>query len=96
MNLRHTAAFALVGWYLIVPPNVDKPDAPLSTWNTIKVFDTAVECRDARSKWEIDSVDIVEQNVKRYGHLQEDDKRQLAQGHAARCIATDDPRLKNK
>jgi hypothetical protein len=54
MNLRHAAALALVGWYLMVPPftaqragPVDVDDqAPLSKWTIAGSFDTAEQCRD--------------------------------------------------
>jgi hypothetical protein len=49
MNLRHGAALALVGWYLMVPPTVgpylrlDK-SALDSRWHIIQSFDTATAC----------------------------------------------------
>ena len=57
MNLRHAAALALVGWYLMVPPMVQKEDwqlgvrhstAPLSEWFIWNSFDTADACTKAR------------------------------------------------
>ena len=49
--LRHTAALALVGWYLIVPnPLLDgSPDtnAPLSAWTQSGLFDRAADCEQA-------------------------------------------------
>jgi hypothetical protein len=58
ITLRHAAALALVGWYLMVPfpdapgktPNFR---APLSQWNQMGAFDTAVACdkeRESRRK----------------------------------------------
>jgi hypothetical protein len=48
MKLGHTAALALAGWYLMVPPRVsDWPvlvydtSAPLSKWHQGGSFDTA-------------------------------------------------------
>jgi hypothetical protein len=57
MNLRHAAALALVGWYLMIPamvhkedwPSVNRPTAPLSEWFTWNWFDTADACTKARS-----------------------------------------------
>jgi hypothetical protein len=47
MNIRHAAALALVGWYLMLPPLRDKAvhtEAPLAQWQNYGNFDTAVEC----------------------------------------------------
>jgi hypothetical protein len=53
MNLRHTAALALVGWYLMLLPKGDDAifqvfDIPWSA--TQRSFDTAQECEAARAK----------------------------------------------
>jgi hypothetical protein len=53
MNLRHAAALALVGWYLMAPPtfpdnNVVNFWAPISEWrlgDVTYVFDSAAECK---------------------------------------------------
>jgi hypothetical protein len=88
MNLRHAAALALVGWYLMVPP----PDTvtleqfrkgempPLTIWIQLWAFDSAKECQD---------------KLAQLVHDQKDPRRRdtLAMG---RCIASDDPRLKSK
>ena len=53
MNLRHAAALALVGWYLMTPPLSWSSDRkvigsdlsrPLSQWLPGLVFDTEAEC----------------------------------------------------
>ena len=59
MNLRHAAALALVGWYLMMPPVIHEEDwqqqhvhpttVPLSEWFTWNSFDTADACTKARS-----------------------------------------------
>ncbi len=56
MNLRHAAALALVGWYLLRPPgpNNGAPDlsAPLSQWTNSGSFYNVEECermRDSRT-----------------------------------------------
>ena len=56
MNLRHAAALALVGWYLMVPPMAHnekdlqrRPAAPLSEWFIWNSFDSADACTKARS-----------------------------------------------
>ena len=51
MNARHVAALALVGWYLMVPPDVFNQrwtidqDAPLSKWQMNGSFDSAQNCQ---------------------------------------------------
>jgi len=51
MNIRHAAALALVGWYLMVPVRNDSR-APISQWYQAGDFDTPEECRAALA-WEI-------------------------------------------
>src|SRR5438552_3630253 len=55
MELRHAAALALVGWYLITPGvTLDssgehlQDDAPYSRWTIIRAYDTAESCEKAR------------------------------------------------
>jgi hypothetical protein len=49
MNLRHAAARALVGWYLLVPTFITKPQRG-SFVGTMKrlTFDSYQQCRDYR------------------------------------------------
>ena len=52
MNLRHAAALALVGWYLMAPPirpggGVDL-GTPMFQWNHIADFDSAEACDEMR------------------------------------------------
>ena len=59
MNLRHAAALALVGWYLMMPPFVPSPPqgqgrmldlkAPLGQWYITGSYDGAAECAAALS-----------------------------------------------
>jgi hypothetical protein len=48
MNLRHAAALALLGWYLMVAPLADSRtvdlDAPLTKWDIFRSFDSAAQC----------------------------------------------------
>ena|SRR5208337_381242 len=101
MNIRHAAALALVGWYLMAPPFHHKntgvidsveSEAPLSTWTLIDSFDTAAECRSGHEK------NIAAERLSgQSSHLSPEIEavRVLAAFHA-QCIATDDPRLKEK
>lgn len=91
MNLRHAAALALVGWYLMLPPLLrDRRDwntgAPLSQWTIIKSFHTRKDCR-----------------VHTHEALEEYSSLHFRDANApiptpeyegiCRCIASDDPRL---
>jgi len=43
MNLRHAAALALVGWYLMVPPP-NYIGIPMANWPRRAVFDSKAQC----------------------------------------------------
>ena len=86
MKLRHAAALAAVGWYLMVPPRENDNSAklrivPLGEWVYVDSFDTAKECRDAGLK---------EEQVYAKDPLEADEY------DTWECIATDDPRLREK
>ena len=90
MKLRHAAALALVGWYLMFPPwnkagDALVLDAPLSQWRTISSFDTAKEC----------SADRAEHYGKALYPPPDSHPPPLAVAMlaASHCIASDDPRL---
>jgi hypothetical protein len=88
MKLRHAAALALLGWYLVVPPPLDSsgPDlhAPLSHWNQAQAFDTAAQC-------ETQLVQLRKTISAERPRAQLDEADQAMK--SAKCIATDDPRL---
>jgi len=48
MKLRHSAALALVGWYLMTPPAIRGNSAPFTEWGTAGTFDSGDECEKAR------------------------------------------------
>jgi hypothetical protein len=92
MNLRHAAALALVGWYLMVPPSTGgKLDtkAPLSQWINEGAFDRADDCESARANGAMSNAGsgTSEQEIKSLREM-------FAHGQ---CIASDDcRRLKEK
>jgi hypothetical protein len=96
MNLHHAAALALVGWYLMVAPSQGGkfyPDAPLSQWNQARSFETASKCEQVRSianQKFLDKFALYDRDS-----LQKVDPSQYIDS-ISRCIATDDPRLKEK
>ena len=92
MNPRHAATLALVGWYLIVPPLTSREPravdikAPFSTWEAQSLFETQQGCLEAKS----DIVDRVARKALATASAN------TCQDCYAQCIATDDPRLKEK
>jgi hypothetical protein len=86
MKLCRVATLALVGWYLMVPlPRSDS----LAKWDRYGSFDSAVECATARES----AIRAGVADSKLMGLSSEEVKRALLQSE---CIATDDPRLKEK
>jgi hypothetical protein len=99
ITVRHAAALALVGWYLMVPPlttstagrTLVNSSAPLTAWLTIASYDTARECN---AVW----TDTLRTRTAIVAALGEKSSPFVKGGAvaAARCIASDDPRLKGK
>jgi hypothetical protein len=97
MKPRHAAALALVGWYLMLPPRVvDRfyPDAPLSQWKRFgpEEYSSRAECEAERERQKaMFNFDPEKLPPEKFT------ARTLARGaRALQCIATDDPRLKEK
>jgi hypothetical protein len=85
MNLHHAAALAMLGWYLMVPPPAPTPrfdlKAPLSKWSKKASFNSQKECNDALATRRLkEARDRVLQPMWAFG----------------KCVASDDPRLKEK
>jgi hypothetical protein len=82
MKPWHAAALALVGWYLMTPlPG--RPELSVEKWAHIDSFYTAAECREAGYQHQREraaSTDPVRRNL----------------AGTWECIASDDPRLKEK
>ena len=102
MNLRHTSALALVGWYLMTPPISTSgslnTDGPLSAWVEDSAHDSASACEQMKAEMLYATAaarslfpDSAENKHGR-ATLALNNDRYLN----ARCIATDDPRLKEK
>jgi hypothetical protein len=91
-KLRHGTALALAGWYLIAPPVKPCPGecgadrqqidlrAPLSRWQLIESFDSAEICK----QYEVELKLTASTNIA------------WTRAHQSECIASDDPRLKEK
>jgi hypothetical protein len=97
MKPRHAAALAVVGWCLMVPPftrhgvNIK---APMFEWEQVASFETASECAEYAAGMEKYAAGRAKQSKDpRYRDM----LRYAAQAFSdARCVATDDPRLKKK
>jgi hypothetical protein len=91
MKSRHGAALALVGWYLMVPiPGSDPipdPVATFSKWVSIRSFDSAEGCEDARSN----DIRAGTGGPQLTAYTEQEIKRVLL---LSQCVASDDPRLK--
>jgi hypothetical protein len=101
-QIRHAAALALVGWYLMLPPlgpsEKNFPvasEAPLVQWTNSGSFDTAKECEIERHKLSVDA----DKRAAEAARAPTDTTQALALGvvgaeRLATCIETTDPRLK--
>jgi hypothetical protein len=97
MTLRHSAALALVGWYLLAPPVTPGPNgsfmvnkgAPFSQWDHIDSYDAATDCSDDKAK-------ISAQLNKLANPSNPKSIEAYIRSYSAECIATDDPRLKGE
>jgi len=99
MNLGHAAALALVGWYLLTPPfyvtnagviDLIEGNAPMSKWRHIASFDTAPDCEAGRLK-NFEKVAEMMNGISAHAY-----ELQIDSANRAQCIASDDPRLKEK
>ena len=113
MNLRHAAALALVGWYLMMPPWTTSwfsttkrrnDSAPISQWETLRSFDSAELCEQFRGadddtwqdmvlRWGKEEPLLKASGVKDWTKTVNEVKESMDH---SRCIASDDPRLKEK
>jgi hypothetical protein len=88
MKLNQVAAFALMGWYLMIPQRQGSKidiDVPIALWPHLDSFDSAAECRNAgldAQKRVADDPQSTPARRKQYAMFE--------------CIATDDPRLKGR
>jgi hypothetical protein len=91
------AALALVGWYLMVPPLYQQTEgkwkldlhAAINEWQLVDSYDSADACKQGLS----DHLRVMRQGTFANPAEKPDAIFQLQTGQ---CIATDDPRLKDK
>ncbi|MGO9056161.1 MAG: hypothetical protein ACLQU2_02055 [Candidatus Binataceae bacterium] len=106
MKLRHAAALALVGWYLLISPTTDQNqadlEAPLSKWQNAGSFDSASDCEAIRRRVTKDLWSEKDQlewrfrlkDIKRSGHSPVSYSEYAKRLQGAQCVSSDDPRLK--
>ena len=83
MKPRRAAALALVIWYLMVPPTIPvEPKAPLADWMRIATYNTANDC--------------VREFFKHHRSPNGEHDLIAETPVWARCVSSDDPRLKEK
>jgi hypothetical protein len=101
---RHLAALALVGWYLMMPPDSPKvphdvdADVPLSHWIVVTTFDDEDACENALTNIQNSQTDPI--TLDKTGRLKRLDKHDDALGKAravnSACVESDDIRLKGR
>jgi hypothetical protein len=104
MRLRDAAALALVGWYLLLPPDLPsnpqfdwRSKAPLNHWSIYHSYDTATAC-EAGEQSESNYILAEEQSFAKSSDaaLAKAAHQDLVEMKAAVCIASDDPRLRER
>jgi hypothetical protein len=85
MTLRHAAALALVGWYLMMPHHPGDPNEPLSKWYQSEEFDTETECNGLLEY----NRSLYHDNKSKNPVVQE----QIRRLRSAQCVAANDPHL---
>src|SRR5208282_4041489 len=90
----HAAALALVGWYLMIPPARGAPteilySAALSEFEIGRLYDSKLECKNHLKEMTKNSEHDLQQCTNNGCEITTE---QFAYG---RCMASDDPRLKN-
>jgi hypothetical protein len=96
MKARHAAAFALVSWYLLVPPLVNAPykidmEAPLPSWKVYQTFGAEDKCETALSSAQSKYNKIADAPI---GTIKKGSRAFALQMQFARCVSNDDPALK--
>jgi len=102
LKSRHLAALALVGWYLMMPPDSAKvphdvdTGVPLAHWIVVSTYDTEENCEGALTGIQNSQTDPI--TLDKTGKLKRLDKHDDALGKAralnAACVESDDIRLK--
>lgn len=97
---RARGLWLALGWYLLLPPWGPTPEEPathlpLSQWTPLAAFDSAAECERAKDE----RVSMTADLMKKMRHNPRAERDAFAHGMraaAAQCVATDDPRLRER
>ena len=105
MKLRHAAALALVGWYLLIPPvfspmgrhhrSFNDLSAPVNKWDVWAKFDSRAACEKEKAHLRSEAPRRLQ--FAREHPDQDPNGNLVAVSQAwqlADCVASDDPRLK--
>jgi hypothetical protein len=97
VNLHHITALALVGWYLMLPPD-GKPTAPLSQWTLVRSYDNVGACEKLRDDSITAAMQLWSAARRKNPESQETEtaKQVWKESYDPKCIASDDPRLREK
>ena len=87
MKVRHTAALALAGWYLMMPPLGNGKvyvNAPLSTWQIVVSLETLEDCKS-----------VIRNYKKHPAEMSDPQVRELIErrNSLAMCVSENDPRI---
>ncbi len=103
---RHFAALALVGWYLMMPPDSTKiphdvdAEVPLSHWIAVLNYDTEENCEKVLTNIQNSEQDPIGLDktgrLARYQRKPPDPALGKARAINAACVASDDFRLKGR
>ena len=106
LNSRHAAALALVGWYLMMPPDSAKvphavdSEAPLSRWSIVASFDKSESCEKTLAELQNKEQDPIELDttgkLRRLHNQPPDAALGKARAINAGCVESDDFRLKGR
>jgi hypothetical protein len=94
-HIRQAAILALVGWYLMSPPAGVSESNKFSDWDIVNSYDSATECRKAQID-NLKNAETAEANKMNNNLAKRDKAETIPMAKAAKCIATDDPRLEEK
>ena len=104
MKLHHAAALALLGWCLMVPPlrprrccgliGSGDQSIQIAKWQTLGAFAMRAECEQSTHKEVRKRTLAARVLVNAYGLSDLLEKEWMDAGSQAKCVRTDDPRLK--
>jgi len=105
MNPRHAVAFALLGWYLLIPPVFsamgDHPrafndlSAPINKWDIQASFDSEAGCEKEKARIRTEAPLRLKFASEHPDQDQNGNIAAVAQAwQLSECVTSDDPRLK--